>query len=145
MLVNFSIFFYLLDLSRTLSRSLIFRVFKVWNHFSSFYTQLKHGRICFVRTYPLSFLSFEWNMYKCFSIYEISSWTLRALQCLYLKAKIVFFCSKANFFFSFLLVNFLWETSLYASNFPCVLVSYTVFFTIFQNFLPFRLAPFIKI
>ena len=65
------------------------------------YTQLKHERIYFVWAYPPSFLSFEWSMYRCLTIYEISSWTLGALQCLHLKAeKKTFFLFKSKFFFS---------------------------------------------
>ena len=45
----------------------------------------------------------------------------------------MFFCSKANFVFFFLLVNLLGQSSLYASNLPGVLVSYTLFLTFFQN------------
>ena len=108
------------------------------------YTQLKHERIYFVWAYPPSFLSFEWSMYRCLTIYEISSWTLGALQCLHLKAeKKIFFCSKENF--SFLLVNLLWQSSLYASNLPCVLVSCTLFLTFFKIRTPFGPAPFIEI
>ena len=84
---------------------IIFRVFKVWNHFSSFeqaYTQLKHEIICFVRTFPFSFLSFEWSMFKCLSIYETSSCTLKALQRLHLKVKI-FFVQKQFFYYLFFL------------------------------------------
>ena len=49
---------------------------------------------------PFSFPSFEWSMCKCLNICEVSSGTLRALQCLS-KQKILFFVQKQILYFLF--------------------------------------------
>ena len=74
----------------TLPRLLIFRVCKAGNYFSSFWTELtlnwstKEFALFKPIHSPLLALN---GACKCLSIYETSSWTLRALQCLHLKAK----------------------------------------------------------